>query len=115
MDNLIWDRKLVSKIFDFDYKWEVYTPVKERKYGYYVLPIIYNERFIGRFEPIIDRKSNTLLIQNWWWEKDVNVSQDMIDALTICFKNFIKFLNTEKLSIANTLVKDRLKWISNCL
>ncbi len=115
LDNLLWDRKLASKIFDFDYKWEVYTPVEERKYGYYVLPIKYKDRFIGRFEPIIDRKSKTLLIQSWWWEKDVTVSQDMIDALTRCFEDFVKFLNAGKISISDSLVKDRLNWIRNCV
>ncbi|NOY08325.1 MAG: winged helix-turn-helix domain-containing protein [Spirochaetes bacterium] len=115
LDNLIWDRKLVSKIFNFDYKWEVYTPVKERKYGYYVLPVIYNESFIGRCEPIIDRKNKGLIIQNWWWEKDININQDMRDALIRCFTDFARFLNVEKISISNTLSKDGLKWVEKCV
>ena len=51
LDNLMWDRKLVKRIFDFDYTWEVYTPKEKRKYGYYVLPVFYKDRFIARFEP----------------------------------------------------------------
>jgi len=80
----MWDRKLISAIFNFDYKWEVYTPVKERKFGYYVLPIIYNDEFIGRCESIMDRKKNELLMQNWWWEEGVKINQDMINALMRC-------------------------------
>jgi len=115
LDNLIWDRKLISRIFNFEYKWEVYTPAKERKYGYYVLPIVYNERFIGRFEPIMDRKNRELLIQNWWWEKDININQDMTDALIRCFTDFAKFINVEKISISSTLTKDEFKWLENCV
>jgi len=63
----------------------VYTPVKKRTYGYYVLPIIYKNRFIGRCEPILDNKKRKLAIKNWWWEKDITVNQDMTDALARCF------------------------------
>ncbi len=115
LDNLIWDRKLISRIFNFEYKWEVYTPAKERKYGYYVLPIIYGNRFVGRCEPIIDRKSKELIINNWWWEKDIKIDQKMTEALIRCFTDFGKFLNVGKISISSTLVKKDFKWIGDCV
>ncbi|UZQ86367.1 winged helix DNA-binding domain-containing protein [Thermoclostridium stercorarium] len=40
------DRKLIKMLFGFDYKWEAYTPKSQRKYGYYVLPMLYGDRFI---------------------------------------------------------------------
>ena len=46
LDNFIWDRALVKELFDFDYKWEVYVPESQRKFGYYVLPILYEDRFM---------------------------------------------------------------------
>jgi len=115
LDNLIWDRKLIVELFDFDYKWEVYTPVKKRTYGYYVLPIIYKNRFIGRCEPILDNKKRKLAIKNWWWEKDITVNQDMTDALARCFRDFAEFLNVKKIVISNTLSKDKLEWIKDCV
>jgi uncharacterized protein len=115
LDNLIWDRKLISGIFNFEYKWEVYTPAKDRKYGYYVLPIIYNDRFVGRCEPNIDRKNKALLINNWWWEKDIKINQDLTDALKKCFFDFAKFLDVKKISISRTLSRDELKWLEDCL
>jgi uncharacterized protein YcaQ len=49
LDNLMWDRDLIEKLFDFKYTWEVYVPKAKRKYGYYVLPILYGDEIIGRF------------------------------------------------------------------
>ena len=69
LDNLIWDRALVKELFDFDYKWEVYVPEPKRKFGYYVLPILYEDRFIGRLEPSRDKKrANKLEITRLWFE-----------------------------------------------
>ncbi|WP_461217360.1 DNA glycosylase AlkZ-like family protein [Lactococcus cremoris] len=50
LDNLLWDRNLIREIFDFDYKWEIYTPKEKRKYGAYVLPVLYKNRFVGRLK-----------------------------------------------------------------
>lgn len=47
LDNLLWDRKLISELFEYDYKWEIYTPQTERKYGPYSMPILYNAKIIG--------------------------------------------------------------------
>ena len=41
LDSILWDRKAVQHIFDFDYMWEVYKPVAQRRWGYYVLPVFY--------------------------------------------------------------------------
>ena len=92
--NLLWDRRLVKELFDFDYIWEVYKPVAERRYGYYVLPILYGDRFIARFEPGRDKKSGALLIKNWWWEDSVNPSKKMQSELRRCFECFLDFLVT---------------------
>lgn len=48
LDAMIWDRKLIKALWDFDYKWEIYTPEAQRVYGYYVLPIFYKGAFVGR-------------------------------------------------------------------
>lgn len=74
LDNLIWDRDMVEKIFGFKYMWEVYVPEKKRKYGYYVLPVLYKDRFIARFEPELYRKGESLKIKQWWWEESLNES-----------------------------------------
>ncbi len=92
LDNMLWDRRMISELFGFDYRWEVYKPQAERKYGYYVLPVLYGDRFIGRFEPFYDKKSRTLVIKNWWWENCVKQTKAIQHALEKCFMRFADYL-----------------------
>jgi uncharacterized protein YcaQ len=68
LDPLCWDRDLLRRLFDFDYVWEVYVPEAKRRWGYYVLPIIYGDRLVGRIEPRIERRAATLHVVGLWWE-----------------------------------------------
>ena len=68
LDPLAWDRDLLLRLWDFDYRWEVYVPAAKRRWGYYVLPLLYGDRFVGRIEPRIDRKAGVLRILGLWWE-----------------------------------------------
>lgn len=92
LDNLLWDRRLVQELFNFEYRWEVYKPVSERKYGYYVLPVIYGDKFVARFEPGRDKKTGALVIKNWWWEPGINVSDEIIASISECFLRFQAYL-----------------------
>ena len=71
LDPMLWDRKLIEAVWGYQYSWEIYTPAVKRKYGYYILPIVYGDRFIGRIEPKADRKTNTFTVQNVWLEPGV--------------------------------------------
>jgi uncharacterized protein YcaQ len=62
LDPLVWDRKLVEALFGFVYRWEVYTPVAKREHGYYVLPLLFGERLVGRIEPRLERETRALHI-----------------------------------------------------
>lgn len=97
LDNLLWDRKLIKELFGFEYKWEVYTPEKDRRFGYYVLPVLYGDRFVARFEPEREKKSGGLVVKNWWWEPGVKPTKKMREAINSCFKRFLGFLGTEGL------------------
>ncbi len=99
LDNLLWDRRLVAELFGFDYRWEVYKPAAQREYGYYVLPILYADRFVARFEPGRDKASGTVIIQNWWWEPGVSPSEEMRAALIDCFRRFLAYLGASDLRI----------------
>lgn len=68
LDPLAWDRDLLLRLWGFDYRWEVYVPAAKRRWGYYVLPLLYGDRLVGRIEPRIDRAANTLRVLGVWWE-----------------------------------------------
>ncbi len=94
LDNLMWDRKLIKRIFAFDYTWEVYTPREKRKYGYYVLPVFLKDRFIARFEPEPYR-GGKLVIRAWWWEEDVRITDSMKKAVLKMLEAFSNYLGAE--------------------
>lgn len=99
LDNFLWDRKLITALFNFDYTWEIYTPVSKRKFGYYVLPLVYGERFIGRAEIIAERKTNTLVVKNIWYENGVKQTTQLRTALNNCLKKFTHFNGCETMSV----------------
>lgn len=96
LDNLLWDRKLISALFGFEYTWEVYKPAEQREYGYYVLPVLYGDRFVARFEPRYHKKTGVLEILNWWWEPDTEVSNAMESALKHAARDFMNYLGADK-------------------
>ncbi|QAY65765.1 winged helix-turn-helix domain-containing protein [Paenibacillus protaetiae] len=63
LDNVCWSRKRLEDLFDFEYRWEIYTPAVKRKYGYYAMPILAGDRLIGRMDPRLDRKQGVLRVQ----------------------------------------------------
>lgn len=60
LDPLIYDRRLTSTLWVFDYTWEVYTPAAKRTRGYYALPILSGHDFVGHIDPKADRENNRL-------------------------------------------------------
>ena len=50
-DNLIIQRERIKRLFNFDYSLECYVPANKRKFGYFVLPILWGDKFIGRLDP----------------------------------------------------------------
>lgn len=89
LDNLLWDRELIHAVFGFDYKWEVYTPVSQRKYGHYVLPILYGDGLIGRVQAKYDKRESVLRVENVWREE--SWPEEAGDALEDCARRFAAF------------------------
>ena len=94
LDNLLWDREMIKNIFDFEYKWEVYTPKHQRKYGHYVLPILYGDKFIGRIEP--RQVGDTLEIRDLWLEPDFQWTKTVNKSFSNYLENFIRYLHVQK-------------------
>ncbi len=68
LDNLLWDRDRLEDFWGFNYRWEVYTPASKRQYGYYVVPVLYGEWFVGRIEMRADKEQGVLRVDNLWLE-----------------------------------------------
>lgn len=95
LDNLLWDRGLVKLLFDFDYVWEVYKPIHDRKHGYYVLPVLYGDKIVARFEPKMYRKGEPFTIEKWWWEADTVIDDKLIQACKQGIVNFASYLEAD--------------------
>jgi len=85
-DPLVWDRGRALDLFNFDYKIEVYTPAPKRKYGYFTLPILYNNRLIGRLDPKAHRKEGIFEVKAVHLEPGVVVDDALVSALKSTLK-----------------------------
>jgi len=98
--DIVSARGRAKKLFDFEYTWEVYTPVQKRKWGYYVLPILYGDDLVARLDPKLDRTTMTLEIKGFWYEDDAPVKDsDFATALAKGMIRFAKFVGAEKITL----------------
>ncbi|HMV84599.1 MAG TPA: crosslink repair DNA glycosylase YcaQ family protein [Blastocatellia bacterium] len=74
-DPVIRDRARLARLFDFDYRFEAFVPEAKRRYGYYVLPILEGDQFIGRIDPKFQRNRDTLEIRQVFWEPQIRVTR----------------------------------------
>jgi uncharacterized protein len=109
LDPLVWDRDLLRALFAFDYVWEVYVPRPKRRWGYYVLPLLYADRLVGRIEPRIDRASGTVRIVGLWWQPDFGPRQEpgFIEAMRAALGAYLRFAGGHRLDWAAHLAPAR--------
>ena len=104
-DNLFCDRARTKLLFNFDYTIEIYTPASKRKFGYYVLPILYGDKFIGRLDPFMDRKNGKLIIKAAHAEshapKDKDTSREIRDSV----KQLSEFLGAKEVVYSRKVPK----------
>ena len=97
LDPMLWDRKLIEALWDYQYSWEIYTPAVKRKYGYYVLPMLWGQEFIGRIEAVADRKSSALNVRNIWLEPGVRQTKKLNAALASAIRRLARFNSCEQI------------------
>jgi uncharacterized protein YcaQ len=86
LDPMIYDRRLTARLWDYDYTWEVYTPPHKRVRGYYALPVLSGEEFVGHVDPKVDRKAGRLVIQG------SDVRRGHVRATTTAVRELARFL-----------------------
>lgn len=102
-DPLIADRKRLKKLWNFDYGIEIYVPKDKRKYGYYVLPILHGDKLIGRIDPVMDRKTNTLTINGIWAEPTAPKDKLTGTAVARSIEDLAKFLGATTVTYGKKL------------
>jgi uncharacterized protein len=92
-DALVWDRRLLADLFGFEYVWELFVPPEKRRWGWYVLPILFGDRLVGRIEPRIDRAAGRVQVLGLWWENgfDRRRTEGFVDALREALRAYLRF------------------------
>jgi hypothetical protein len=102
LDNMTFNRDMIEDIFGFEYRWEVYSPKSKRKYGYYVMPILYKTDFIGRIDPKADRKNSTLVFNLIQIEDGVKITKTLLKEIAKAAIRLAKFSGLDKVDIKKT-------------
>jgi uncharacterized protein YcaQ len=108
-DPLLWDTALLAALFEFDYVWEGFFPQAKRRWGYYVLPIVFGERFVGRIEPRIDRERGVVEILGIWWEDGFapRRAEGFVDAMRDALRAYLRFAGAGRLEWAPHLTTEK--------
>lgn len=95
-DNVLIQRKRTAELFDFHYLLECYVPAAKRKVGYFSLPLLYGDQFVGQIDLKADRKKKVLLIKNLVWEEGLKQANKMEQRLEKGLAQFAKFNGCER-------------------
>lgn len=100
--DIVSARGRAKKAFDFEYLWEVYKPLEQRRWGYYTLPILYGDDLVARLDPKLDRTTMTLQVKGFWYEDDAPVKDPAFaTALARGLSRFANFVEAKKVNIAS--------------
>lgn len=106
LDNLLWDRKLIKQLFDFEYTWEIYKPQEQRQYGYYVLPLLYGDQFVARIEMIHHKKGKFVEVKKVFYEKNFQPNATFLKAFLKALDRFAQFHQCNKTVYQGRLVDE---------
>ncbi len=104
LDPIMWDREALEPLYGFEYRWEVYTPAAKRRWGYYVLPILFGDRLVGRIEPRIDRAGKVVRILGLAWETgfDPLGTPEFSAAFADALRAYLQFGSADVLVLPST-------------
>ncbi|WP_103511504.1 winged helix-turn-helix domain-containing protein [Streptomyces sp. SM13] len=97
-DNLICQRERTNRVWDFDFRSEIYVPKAKRRYGYYVLPILHGDALIGRVAPRLDRTSGTLTLEGVFAEPTAPTGRDTAEAVGRAVTDLAAFLGARRIA-----------------
>lgn len=108
-DSLLWDTALISSLFGFEYVWEAFFPEAKRRWGWYVLPILFGDRLVGRIEPRINRDEGRVDVVGLWWEDAFAAgrAKGFVDAMREALRAYLRFAGVERLDWAPGLDREK--------
>jgi uncharacterized protein YcaQ len=108
-DPIVWDRGILASLFGFEYVWELFLPPAKRRWGWYVLPILFRDRFVGRIEPRIDRAEARVEVLDVWWEEGFSPRRvdGFVDAMREALRAYLAFAGAERLAWAPHLGSEK--------
>jgi uncharacterized protein YcaQ len=93
-------RGRAKQVFDFEYIWEVYKPLHQRRWGYYTLPILYGDDLVARLDPKLDRTTMTLHVLGFWLEEDAPKDGPFATALANGLMRFGRMIDAKKIDVS---------------
>ncbi|HEX6951165.1 MAG TPA: crosslink repair DNA glycosylase YcaQ family protein [Gaiellaceae bacterium] len=101
-DSLLWDTALLASLFEFDFVWEGFFKAEKRRWGYYVLPVLFGDRLVGRIEPRIDRGSARVEVLGVWWEEGFTPRRaaGFVEAMRDALDAYLRFACADSLEWA---------------
>jgi uncharacterized protein len=108
-DPLVWDRSLLGSLFKFEYVWELFLPPAKRRWGWYVLPMLFGDRLVGRIEPRIDRAAGRVQVLGLWWEEGFAPGRvdGFVDAMRDALRAYLRFAAATRLEWAPALTLEK--------
>jgi uncharacterized protein YcaQ len=108
-DSLLWDTALLASLFDFAFVWEGFFSPAKRRWGYYVLPILFGDRLVGRLEPRIDRKRARVELLGLWWEDGFvpRRAAGFVEAMREALRAYLRFARAERLDWPSELAAEK--------
>ena len=80
LDRLVFDRKRMTELFEFDYQLEMYKPVAKRRWGYWAMPVLYGDRLVGKVDATADKDRGVLRVdavhRDGEWSKAMTTAVD---------------------------------------
>jgi uncharacterized protein YcaQ len=108
-DPVVWDRRLLGDLFGFDFVWELFHPPEKRRWGWYVLPIVFRDRLVGRFEPRIDRDNARVQMLDVWWEDGFTPgrAKGFAEAMREALRAYLSFATATRIEWAAHLKSEQ--------
>jgi uncharacterized protein YcaQ len=102
LDNLLWRRERLEDLFGFRYRWEGYTPLAQRRYGHYAMPILWGSHLIGRLDPRLDRERGRLIVRLLHLERGVAPTRALRRGLQAALETFSAFHGAREFTVERT-------------